>query len=273
MNGTASQLLSLITFGNQYLKTNQVPDNYYPTNPVFKFCNQVDFMHLSSLPDGTTTEKAIAANPAAWFKLLEQEGCRELKAYYHPSEGNANNTPDHKLAGFVGGGGAWLIEAIYPSYSDFWAARWQVTKQDDPNQNIWSVNYGRTVHQTDTINFKPDTDDIRTGLSNALTDIKQFAESHQLSNWATIFNKALQVLQGNIPADEWLDGQISKEGYDQKELQLICAAMSAHVFGGMGSWNDLGFDKPDDNARYEELSFRLYDYMNRALIGGVNSVK
>lgn len=273
MNGTTSQLLSLITFGNQFLKTGQLPDSYYPANPVFKFCNTVNFMHLSSLPDGTTTEKAVSNTPIDWFKLLKQEGCQELKAYYHPTERNNSGTPDHKMAGFVGGGGTWLIEAIYPTYSDFWAARWQVTRQDDPEQNIWSVNYGRTVHQTDTINFRPDTDDIRKGLHSVLNNIKLFAEQHQLSNWASIFDKALQVLQGKTPADEWLDQQMSKEGYEPKDLQLIYAAMTAHVFGGMGSWNDLGFEKPEDNARYEELSFRLYDYMNRALIGGINSVK
>ncbi len=273
MNGTTSQLLSLITFGNSYLKTGQLPDDYYPANSVFKFCNTVNFMHLSSLPDGTTTEKEVAATPIGWFKLLKQEGCQELKAYYHPTEGNNSGTPDHKMAGFVGGGGTWLIEAIYPTYSDFWAARWQVTRQDDPEQNIWSVNYGRTVHQTNTINFKPDTEDIRKGLHSVLNNIKLFAEQHQLSNWASIFDKALQVLQGKIPADGWLDQQMSKEGYEPRDLQLIYAAMTTHVFGGMGSWNDLGFEKPEDNARYEELSFRLYDYMNRALIGGINSVK
>jgi len=273
MNGTTSQLLSLITFGNQYLETGQLPNDYYPANPVFKFCNSVNFMHLSSPPKGTTTEKAVANTPADWFKLLKQEGCRELKAYYHPTEGNAGGTPDHKMAGFVGGGGNWLIEAIYPAHSDFWAARWQITQKDDPNQNMWSVNYGRTVHQTETINFKPDTTDIRQGLESVLNNIKLFAEQHELSNWASMFDKALQVLKGTAPADQWLDGQICKDGYDPKKLQLIYAAMSAHVFGGMGSWNDLGFDKPEDNARYEELSFRLYDYMNRALIGGINSVK
>ncbi|WP_342645608.1 hypothetical protein [Mucilaginibacter sp. CSA2-8R] len=273
MNGITSQLLSLITFGNQYLKTNQLTDNYYPANTVFKFCNTVDFMHLASHPDGTTTEKLVAGNPNEWFKLLKQESCRELKAYYHPTEGNNGGTPDHKMAGFVGGGGNWLIEAIYPSYSDFWAARWQVTRPDDPAQNLWSVNYGRTVHQTETINFRPDTNEIRKGLQGVLNNIKLFAEQQKLSNWAIIFDKALQVLQGKAPADEWLNQQISKEGYEAEDLQLVYAAMTAHVFGGMGSWNDLGFEKPEDNARYEDLSFRLYDYINRALIGGINAIK
>ncbi|WP_345950017.1 hypothetical protein ABDD95_00900 [Mucilaginibacter sp. PAMB04274] len=273
MNGTTSQLLSLITHGNYFLTTGQISPDYYPNNVTFKFCNKVDFLHLFTQADGTTAERVIAADPDDWFNLLRQEGCRQLKAYYHPSEGNANGTPDHQLAGFVGGGGTWLIESIYDSYSDFWAARWEVNKQNAPEQKIWSVSYGRTVSQAETINFLPDPVQVRKGLKDILTDIHAFALGHQLINWADIFQRSLNILDGSDPANNWFGSQINENGYEQSALQLMYAAMSAHVFGGMGSWNDLGFETPEDNEAYEKLSFYLYDYINRALISGVNSYK
>ncbi|CAM3823724.1 hypothetical protein MUGA111182_11700 [Mucilaginibacter galii] len=273
MNGTTSQLLSLITFGNHFLKTGQLPENYYPGNNAFKFCNKTNFLYLDSTPEGGPTENEVAAAPAHWFELLKHEGCKGLKAYYHPSENNPDGTPDHKLAGFVGGGGTWLIETIYSSYSDFWAARWEVTLPDDPESNIWSVSYGRTVANTDTIDFCPDPLQVREGLHNVLTDIQSFAQQHQLTNWADIFKEALDILDGNAPANDWHTDQINVEGYDQSTLQLIYAAMSTHVFGGMGSWNDISFETEEDNQRNNDLSFYLYDYMNRALIAGVNSIK
>jgi hypothetical protein len=266
MNGTTSQLLSLITHGNYFLTTGQISAGYYPNNVTFKFCNKVNFLHLLTQADGTTEELVFAADPIEWFNLLQREGCRQLKAYYHPSEGNANGTPDHQLAGFVGGGGTWLIEAIYPSYSDFWAPRWEVTAKDDPEQKIWSVGYGRTVTQAETINFSPDPVQVEKGLEEILTDIHSFALDHQLNNWADIF-------QGSAPANNWFGSQINENGYDQSALQLMYAAMSAHVFGGMGSWNDLSFETPEDNKAYGELSYYLYDYINRALISSVNSSK
>lgn len=272
MNGVTSQLLSLITHGSYFLKTGHLTPDYYPGNVTFKFCNQVNFLYLSSLEDGTPNEEVVADSPVSWFNLLQQDGCRQLKAYYHPSEENANGTPDHKLAGFVGGGGTWLIEAIYDSYSDFWAARWEVTVNDDPDQKIWSVSYGRTVTQTQTINFSPDPIQVREGLNDVLTDIHSFAVAHQLNNWADIFKGALDVLNGLAPGNDWFGSQINEKGYDQSALQLMYAAMSAHVFGGMGSWNDLGFERPEDNEQYDTLSFYLYDYINRALISGINSV-
>jgi hypothetical protein len=272
MNGITSQLLSLITHGNYFLKTGQSSPNYYPENTTFKFCNKTDFIYLNTLADGTIQEQVIAPNPINWFTLLQQDGCQELKAYYHPSEGNESGTPDHKLAGMVGGGGTWLIEAIYSSYSDFWAARWEVTQPDNAERNIWSVSYGRTVSQTDTINFCPDPIQIRQGLKDILVEINSFAAAHQLNNWTDIFQTALNVLSGSAPANNWFGEQINEFGYSQSALQLMYAAMSAHVFGGMGSWNDIGFEDPKENETYEKLSFYLYDYINRALISSINSV-
>jgi hypothetical protein len=272
MNGIVTQLLSLISYGNHYLKNGETIPRYYPDNVAFKFCHTVNFLHLNTQGDNTT-ENLVAADPISWFEYLKQENCRELKAYYHPSEGNGQGTPDHKLAGLVGGGGTWLLEAIYPSYSDFWAARWQADRPKDPQQNIWSVSYGRTVNGADTINFTPEINSVRKGLKAVLIDINKFALHHQLNNWADIFQGALTKLNSNEPATGWYENLIVEANYSQAALQLMYAAMAAHVFGGMGSWNDLGFESADDSKMYEELSFYLYDYINRSLISGINSVK
>jgi hypothetical protein len=272
MNGTLSQLLSLISYGNQYLRSGNLPADYYPANVAFKFCNSVNFLHLNTELDNNTTESIIATDPASWFAYLKQENCQVLKAYYHPSEGNEQGTPDHKLAGFVGGGGTWLIEAIYSTYSDFWAARWENNRPNDPDQNIWAVSYGRTVSRADTINFCPDVNEIRKGLNAILTEIKAFTLHHKLSNWADIFHNALEVLNGHKPVTGWYKDLINEAGYTPEALQPIYSAMTAHVFGGMGSWNDVGFEDREDNRIYEELSFYLYDYINRSLISGINSI-
>jgi hypothetical protein len=42
------------------------------------------------------------------------------------------------------------------------------------------------------------------------------------------------------------------------------------VFGGMGSWNDQGFDA-DTQLRYEALSEKLYQLLNRAIVVAANS--
>ena len=272
MNGTTSQLLSLISYGNQFLKTGVVPEDYYPNNLSFKFCNQVNFLDLKAESEGHREEE-VAKDPVAWFNYLKQQGCISLAAYYHPSKSNETDTPDYKLAGMIGGGGTWLLEAIYPAYSDFWASRWEANQPNDPDQNIWKVSYGRTVSETQTINFCPDLVETARAFQEILTDVSAFASAHELTNWADIFQKALGILNGGTDRDQWYGNQICETGYDQAALRLIYAAMAAHVFGGMGSWNDLGFETAEDNEEYNELSYYLYDWMNRSLLSGINSVR
>lgn len=271
MNGTLAQILSLISYGNQFLNSERLPENYYPRNVAFKFCNQVNFLHLETQSGGNIRETEVAADPANWLIMLKQNSCSKLSAYYHPSEPDPARAPDHKLAGFVGGGGTWLIEAVYPSHSEFWGNRWKVTHQDDPQQNIWSVNYGRTVAQAPTIDFRPDVSATKQSLAATLTAVKAFALKQQLDNWTGVFDRALKLLESAAPAEGWYEQLIDTSAYSLIALQLLYSAMSSYVFGGMGSWNDLVFDRDEDNRTYEELSAQLYDRVNRALLSGINS--
>lgn len=270
MTGTLIQLLSLITHGNQYFTNLELPAGYYPGNSAFKFCNQVNFIDLTPVEGAKPLEALWAADPLAWFERLKQDGCRTLMAYYHPSDGNDQGTPDHKLAGFIGGGGTWLIEAVYEGYSDFWAERWEVSKPDDPDQMIWAVSYGRTINGTDTIAFSPDHLEATEDLREILIDIRQFAAENNLESWTGVFDRSLNILDASGEINNWYAGTIAESIYPESAMRLIYAAMSAHVFGGMGSWNDLGFEDKEVQDSYDELSYHLYDRINRALLAAVN---
>lgn len=52
--------------------------------------------------------------------------------------------------------------------------------------------------------------------------------------------------------------------------QLLAAAQAAWVFGGMGSWNDLGFDG-NDQQEYNELSDKLFSLLNQAVSNATNA--
>ena len=52
-----------------------------------------------------------------------------------------------------------------------------------------------------------------------------------------------------------------------EQLGILEAIMSASVFGGMGSWNDIG----GEGERYDELSQRLYVSLNDVTAGLANS--
>jgi len=274
MSGPVAQLLSLISYAKHFLQTGKIVTSYYPNNMIFKFCNSVDFRHLNlSKNSSHQDEQIIAKDPIEWFDFLKQDGCQQLKAYYESSKANGINMPDHMLAGFVGGGGTWLIEAIYSSYSDFWVNRWKVTKQNDPNRKIWSVSYGRSQVQQPIINLCPDVQETKEMLTSSLTEIQSFATKRKLDNWAAIFQNALRILDSLESAPAFNHDLIYKFNYTLPALQLIYSANAAYVFGGMGSWNDLGFATTEENKEYNKLSALLYDSINQAFVSGINSVK
>ena len=52
--------------------------------------------------------------------------------------------------------------------------------------------------------------------------------------------------------------------------QLLGAVLAGWVFGGMGSWNDLGFDG-EDQEEYTELSDELFTLLNQAIAVAIDS--
>jgi hypothetical protein len=53
-------------------------------------------------------------------------------------------------------------------------------------------------------------------------------------------------------------------------LQPLAAAQAALVFGGLGSWNGVDFDETN-RGRYQELSARLHQLLNQAIVVAANS--
>jgi hypothetical protein len=266
MTGVLAQLISLTAYGNQWLKTGQLPDGFYPGNPAFKHCNTVDFREV----DGSN-ELLIAIDPYFWYRYLQHEGCRTLRLYYHPAQ-ERPPAKEHQLAGMIGGNGIWLIETIFDDHSDFWAAHWQVTRKDDPDNLIWSVTYSRTYLHQPTVNLQLNLAVAAAGLLGALGAILQFTLQKHLDTWADFFQKAMPLLGSDTPeAGYYYEALVPREGYSLEARRILYTAGSAWAFGGMGSWNDQYFEDPEENKRYDEVSARLYDAINSAIVAAVNS--
>lgn len=271
MTGTFAQLISLVSFGNEFLNTGSLPENYYPENSTFQFCNSVQFVSFrKGLFSSKFKESVIATDPAKWFGLLKKEKCKKLYLLYQSSD--QANGPDHKLAGFIGGGGTWLTEAIYSKHSDFWANNWTVTNKDSKDRKIWSVKYGATAWDQPTQNLQFDLDTEKAGLYDALEKIGAFAKQHNLENWSGVFERAQKALESENPAaDFYHKDLIVTENCPLTARQLLFGAGMAWVFGGMGSWNDIGFDNAEDNQAYDDFSAALYSAINTAVMAAINA--
>ena len=272
MTGIVAQLTSLVSFGNEFLRSGELPADFYPANSTFQFCNSVEFVAFrKTFFFSRFREVGVADDPYQWFKRLKKDKCKQLSLYYEKSQGESVG-PDHKLAGFVGGGGTWMIEAIYNKHSDYWANNWTVSDKEAADRRIWSVKYGATSWDRPTRNIQFELPAIKEELNAALSNISAFATKQQLDEWALIFKKAKKALDSDDPGAEFYHKDlIVTKNYTLIARQILYSAGLAWVFGGMGSWNDLGFGTDEDNKTYDELSAALYSTINNAIMAAMNA--
>lgn len=205
-----------------------------------------------------------------WFGFLKQSDCRELRLLHQPSKQNAE-FPDYKTAGMIGGGGSWLIEAVYKKTSDFWYAHWE-TQETHPEQP-WKIKYEVAARDEPPVNPQLIFYHAKENLLRSLHAMHDFTDGKQeLAPWDHVFQKAIIALDSENPAaDFYHPGLIITGNYSLAAQQLIFGAAKSWIFGGMGSWNDQGFDEKKDQEVYEKITETLYMAVIHALIAGINS--
>lgn len=132
MTGILAQVIALTSYGNAFLQAGELTEDFFPSHSTFQFCNKVDFKNFRKrIFSSSPQEVQVANDPNEWFRSLKKSGCKKIRLFYQPTD-SKEPTPDHKLAGLVGGGGTWMIETIYGRYSHYWFNRWEVTKKRGP---------------------------------------------------------------------------------------------------------------------------------------------
>ena len=267
MTGILAQIIAITSFGNEYLKNGKLTD-FYPQNSSFQHCDFVDFREMKKKNIFSSKKEIIVSkNPTEWFEYLKLKNCKKLRLYYQTVKKD-----DHKMAGFVGGGGNWFIETIYPTHSDFWISRWNYDK--NLTEKPWQVTYGKAIGNRPIINQQFDITQTRKNLKSSLEKITDFAYQETTDNWGKIFETAKETLESKNPVSDFYHNDlIFWNNYDLKNQQLLMSASKAFVFGGMGSWNDMGFEKKEIDEKYNRLSTELYKSMIESIICAINKDK
>jgi hypothetical protein len=179
---------------------------------------------------------------------------------------------DRESIALLGYGGRWLIEALYPKLSDFWEARWLVGNREDPERKIWDVSYRRVDQGRAHLPFASESlSALKNDLEGVLSRIDAFATRKSLESFASKFQAAKNVLFSAKPLSKTYHSDLAPTSDIPLEAkQLLAAAQLAWVFGGMGSWNDMGFEGRDQ-IEYVRISDELYSLLHRAICAAVNS--
>jgi len=270
MNGPIAQLVALACHANAALQGQPVPE-FFPANSTCAFCDYIRFSKVKRRWLGKSfKEIPLAPNPNVWFDQLKGAGSRSVLARHFPE--NRSGFSDRMTAGFVGGGGRWLLETKSPKASDYYECRQVVWNQNAPEQRIWRVTYGRIAEREPSQpESKDDLRAIKLETASALSEIEDFARQNDLGGFADMFRKAMDCLESEQPFELVYHKDLAPAGMlELTEKQLLAAAQAAWVFGGMGSWNDLGFDGTAQQT-YEAVSDRLFNVLNRAICAATNS--
>jgi hypothetical protein len=112
---------------------------------------------------------------------------------------------------------------------------------------------------------------LRQDLMTVLSGIEAFAARHKLEHFAGAFRKATGLLSSDHPLAETYHPDLAPTAAMPLEAkQLLGAVQAAWVFGGMGTWNDLGFDG-DDQRENDALSGELFLLLNQTLCSAINT--
>jgi hypothetical protein len=264
---TISQAVALVIFGNDILR-GRARDDFWPASTVFRFCKTVRFVALSGDP-AKPDEKLIAQDPMQWISRLRDEGTTELRIHHIARSDPAS---DRMSIGFVGGGPRWLIESRHARASDVWEANWVVKHRGDPENKIWEVTYFRIDHGRSHIPLQAQSlTALRHDLAAFLSRIEAFAAKQKLEGFAGAFRKASAILSSDQPLAGVHHSDLAPAAAVPIEAkQLLGAVQAAWVFGGMGSWNDLGF-AGDDQQEYNKLSDELLARLHQSTVAAVNA--
>lgn len=263
MNGPLAQIVALTCHANAFLRGMPVHE-FFPGNSTCTFCDWVKFVAVSKTLFGKSREIAVAANPNEWFQHLKSSGTLGVRLSCTPQ--NQPGISDRMSAAFVGGGGTWAMETVRErGKSGFWLPRWQVWNQKAPERRIWRVDYGRVSEAASGGSINRDLELVQKQFRSALSEIHTFSEKHGCEGFTACFARAIETLDSNGEKRHGHHSDLVVRGVVPNLAEgLLDAAQSAWVFGGMGSWNDMGFVGADQ-IDYDRVSQQLFAVLNETI--------
>jgi hypothetical protein len=256
MTGHIALMVALAVYANDYLYGSG-GIKLSKSNSTLKYCGTVYFVDLEG-----NKEIVIANSVNEWFEYLKENKAFRLRMHYVRV-----HSDDRDLVAFVGGGGRWVIEVLRNEESDYYESHWV---SNTPGG--WTVKFARLAkNQKPPIRHEIDLDKEKNELRNDLINILAFAEDNNIS-FAEWFRKSLECLESENPLAQlrFYTDVVPRHFLPLEAEQILTCCVNSWVFGGMGSWNDIGYPK-EEAERYRQISDGLYQGIQKGIAAAVNS--
>ena len=263
MNGELAQLVALVAHTRAALSGE--PFSLDLSNSTFKYLATLSFDVQHRRLFRQPVFESVARTPKDWYERVVRQRCRTALLVIGPSSGNV---PAHVASAFASGG-HWGTILTDDKTHTLWRAEWTVgDRKAAVDSKIWDVHYREfpvvPAANGDSIS------DASVSLGRLLQTADDFARDAALDSWRSWFQSARQKLESESAAFEYHSDMLPSTGYAPEARALLSAAERAWVFGGMGSWNDLGFPELELQERYDSLTPKLYEAVLKAIAAAVN---
>jgi hypothetical protein len=263
MNGELAQIVALVGHGNQFLSGGSLE---LSNNSTFQYVSAVKFARYKTNQDTQGVE--VASSVSEWLSFLRSIGVTRL--WNIAFDWQQQDFPEHIAAAFSGSIPR-AIQADLPNGYELWYPQWETGGQD--NKKPWIVEYRSLMFPYSHMLPVQKMSIVKSQIKQAVSQAEKFAKRSDVnaSNWAVWFSKSLELLDSAVPAAPFHPDLLPDAGYGLEARQVLAAAVQAYVFGGMGSWNDLGFEKTKTHKEYERITKELYEAVKFAIVMASNS--
>lgn len=215
---------------------------------------------------GLLRRASTATSPEEWLLALRSCGITDLSLIIDISVGGS--LPPHVASGFSNSG-SWTLLATGRAAPMVWAISWEVGNRNGPDSRIWSLAASTGLGDSFSAP-QVGVAEARDRLRGALEEIRAFAEqTDEVNDWASWFARSEDLLDDPAPAAPYHQDLLPLDASLERR-QLAAAVVQGWVFGGMGSWNDVGCADPAVQLEYERVGANLYAALLVALPAAAN---
>jgi hypothetical protein len=264
VNGQLANVIALALHGSAWLAdpTADVPD-LERSNSTFQYVRRTRF----ELPPSRWRRRSASVGSREWLSSLRANGTTRL--WLVIPEATPGPVEPHHAAGFSNGG-RWGLLATGGRPTS-WFPDWDVHDLHAADNRIWDVRFVGSRADDGAPPDRPPSAASLTDLVSALVAIREFARDHGLDFWAERFDVAIGHAGADSPEIPFHPDLAPPSTLSAEARRLLAAGSQAWVFGGMGSWNDLGLDDPSAADPYQQVSRELYARMLTAFVSATNA--
>lgn len=265
MDAAIAQVAAIVANGNAWLAGDLEAGARVEGGSTFQYVRAMRFERQAGGAAPATL--AVDADLGSWYRRLPDWGVTAL--WFEPRPLAVPTAPPHILAAFTNGSRPSIVTE--GAARDRWISTWSIDRAPtETDRRVWTVN---SIGRPDLANLarRPGVAEATANLEKIVRAARDLATRLDWTFWARWFDGALAAAAEAQPHTTYHDDVLPPTA-ELDRRRLFTLAAKSYVFGGMGTWNDIGPPPEDDaaNAEYDRITPALYTAILEGIAAAVN---